>query len=239
MKNRKDELISGLESIELSLSDHQIEQFLSYYDLLIEWNEKINLTAITEFHDVVYKHFIDSLCIKSIIDMTSIESMIDVGTGAGFPGIPIKILYPDIKITLMDSLKKRLSFLDIVIANLSLSNIFTTHGRAEDLGHHKDYRENYDLCVSRAVANLSTLTELCIPFVRTGGYFISYKSEKANEELDTAKKSIYLTGGKINQVQDFVLPNTDMKRCFIVIQKETNTSSKYPRKAGVPQKNPL
>ena len=223
----------------MNLTDEQSEKFEKYYDLLIDWNKKINLTSITERGEVWVKHFEDSLSIARIIDMYSIDSVIDVGTGAGFPGIPLKLVYPHIKLTLLDSLDKRIRFLEEVIEELSLDNVLTVHGRAEDFGRDPLYREKYDLCVSRAVASLPVLSELCIPFVRTGGSFIAYKSERAMEELDDSNKAISLMGGMIGSTERFSLTGNDYNRTLIKIDKVEHTSDKYPRRAGVPNKKPI
>ena len=220
-----------------SPTDYQISSFERYYELLITWNEKINLTAITEYKEVFIKHFLDSVSIIKAYDMSEVSSVIDVGTGAGFPGIPIKIMFPHINVTLLDSLNKRLNFLNEVINELSLENIYTVHGRAEDIAKEKDHREKYDLCVSRAVANLSTLSELCIPFVKVGGSFVSYKSEKATDEITNAGKAIQLLGGSFKKRIDFDLDGNN--RTFIIIDKISSTTKKYPRKAGTPAKEPL
>ena len=229
--------IQGLKEYGFDPTDEQIDKFIRYYDLLIEWNEKINLTTITEYKDVMIKHFLDSVSIIKAVDMSSVTSLIDIGTGAGFPGIPIKIMFPDIKITLLDSLKKRLNVLDLIIDEINLKEIYTIHGRAEDIARDPKHREKYDLCVSRAVANLSTLSELCIPFVKPDGRFVSYKSEKADEELEKAKNAIRLLGGKVTSTVSFELE--DNIRTLIVIDKIESTNKKYPRKAGTPGKEPL
>lgn len=218
-------------------TDDQLSSFERYYEMLIEWNEKINLTAITDYNEVFVKHFLDSVSIIKAYDMSGVTSVIDVGTGAGFPGIPIKIMFPDINVTLLDSLNKRLNFLNEVISELSLENIYTVHGRAEDVAKEKDHREKYDLCVSRAVANLSTLSELCIPFVKLGGSFVSYKSDKATEEITKADKAIKILGGSFKKRIDFDLDGNN--RTFIIIDKISSTTKKYPRKAGTPAKEPL
>lgn len=222
----------------ISLSDYQLDQFALYYDLLIEWNSFMNLTAITDKHEVIQKHFVDSLALCKYVSFTN-ESLIDVGTGAGFPGIPLKILCPDLKVTLVDSLNKRINFLNTVIERLNLTDIITVHSRAEDLAHNIDFREKFDFCVPRAVANLSTLTELCLPFVRKDGYFIPYKSDKTSEEIASASKAIKLIGGKLEKVENYVLPDSDINRTLIFIKKVNNTPSKYPRKAGTPSKDPI
>lgn len=225
---------------EVLLSEKQLNQFYQYYELLIKWNEVMNLTAITELEQVVTKHFVDSLFLAKIVDNLEDKiSLIDVGTGAGFPGIPLKIAFPEIKITLLDSLNKRVKFLDEVIGQLGLNEIETVHGRAEDLGRDGKYREKFDLCVSRAVANLSTLSEYCLPFVKKDGCFVSYKSGKIEEELGQAKGALKLLGGKIEDTVSFCLPRDDGERCLVKIRKVENISKKYPRKAGVPGREPL
>lgn len=229
----------GLEQLGIELSDQQKEQFLKYYDLLIEWNSFMNLTGITEFQEVIVKHFLDSLSLVKAIQIKDGQKLIDVGTGAGFPGIPLKIAYPGLKVTLLDSLKKRLNFLDEVISQLGLTDIETVHGRAEDAGKNPLYREKYQLCVSRAVANLSSLSEYCLPFVEKNGYFISYKSGNVEEEMKQAKKAIHILGGEAPEVTYFALADTDNERSMVKIKKVANTSKKYPRKAGLPTKEPL
>lgn len=231
-----------LKELDLTLSDEQIDQFYQYYQLLIQWNEVMNLTAITEMDQVVTKHFVDSLSlIKAVPDLGEKEyRILDLGTGAGFPGIPLKIAFPNLKLTLLDSLNKRIKFLnEVIIAELKLQDIQAIHGRAEDFGRNKEYREQFDLCVSRAVANMSTLAEYCVPFVKMNGYFIPYKSGKIEEELIQAKSAVKLLGGKIEEVISFQLPKTEGERTLVKITKVENTSKKYPRKAGLPGKEPL
>lgn len=240
MTNKNDEkFIKNLLSFGIELDDIKLEQFHKYYELLIEWNKNINLTAITEYGDVLTKHFLDSLAIVKAIDCKRTYSLIDVGTGAGFPGIPIKIVFPNIKVTLLDSLKKRVNFLDEVIKNLSLTDIEAIHGRAEDFAKEDKLREQYDISVSRAVANLSTLSELCLPYVNVNGKFIAYKSEKADIELIEAENAIQILGGGNIEKIPFLLPGTEFERNIIVIDKIINTPSKYPRKSGKPEKSPL
>lgn len=234
-----DKLEKGLRELEIFLSDKQLNQFISYYELLIEWNEFMNLTAITEFDEVVTKHFMDSLSLVKACDLSKEMSMIDVGTGAGFPGIPLKIAFPNLKLTFLDSLHKRIHFLDVIVQKLDLSDADTIHGRAEDFAKRDAYRENYDMCVSRAVANLTTLSEYCIPFVKPGGLFISYKSEKITEEMKEAEKAIELMGGKYSKQVELTLPFSDIYRNLFVIEKVRETPEKYPRKAGIPSKEPL
>ncbi len=226
-----------LEKLEISISEEQLEQFISYYEMLIEKNKVMNLTAITDFDEVIEKHFIDSLNLFRFADLKADKTIIDMGTGAGFPGIPLKIAFPNLKITLADSLNKRILFLNDVISELGLTDIDTVHGRAEDLAKDKIYRENYDICVSRAVANLSTLSEYCLPFVKIGGQFISYKSGDCDEEITNAKSAIFLLGGRLNQIQKFEM--NDNSRSFVIIDKVNGTSKQYPRKAGLPSKKPL
>ena len=199
----------------------------------------MNLTAITEKEDVIIKHFADSLLLSKYKDLHENIDVIDVGTGAGFPGIPIKILFPHLKVTLIDSLNKRLKFLDDVISELELDGIETVHGRAEDLGNNDLYREKYDLCVSRAVANLSTLSEYCIPFIKKDGVFASYKASDSEEEINNSKNAIKILGGSISKVCETALPGTEVKRNIVIIKKDKCTSKKYPRKAGTPSKEPL
>lgn len=232
-------LEKGLRELGISLSDKQIQQLLQYYELLVTWNEVMNLTAITEFEEVCVKHFIDSLSLCKAFDCTKDISVIDVGTGAGFPGIPLKIAFPNMKITLLDSLGKRVKFLNEVILQLGLENIEAIHGRAEDYAKPQLLRENFDLCVSRAVANLATLSEYCMPYVKVGGYFISYKSEKIVEEMKTAGKAISVLGGEVTAQNEFTLPCSDIYRNLFVIKKCKITPKKYPRKAGLPSKEPI
>ena len=228
---KEDALQFGVE-----LNEKQLFQFYRYYELLIDWNEKINLTAITEFEEVLKKHFLDSISIGRIMKQGDSVSVLDIGTGAGFP---IKIAFPDTKVTLLDSLNKRVNFLNHVIQELELDNIFALHGRAEDFAKKKEMREQFDLCVSRAVANLSSLSEFCLPYVKLGGSFISYKSEKAMEELEFCANAISILGGGNVKTDEFFLSGTDFKRTFIMIEKIKETPLKYPRKAGTPIKYPL
>lgn len=229
----------GLEQLGIELSEKQMDQFLQYYDLLIEWNTFMNLTGITEFQEVIIKHFLDSLSLVRAVEIRDGQKLIDVGTGAGFPGIPLKIAFPELQVTLLDSLKKRLNFLDEVIRQLGLTGIETVHGRAEDAGKNPLYREKYQLCVSRAVANLSSLSEYCLPFVEKNGIFISYKSGNVNEEMQLAKKAIHILGGEAPEVTYFSLADTENARSLVKIRKVANTAKKYPRKAGLPTREPL
>lgn len=228
-----------LKALGVELSPEQIQQFLTYYEMLVEWNEVMNLTAITEYEEVMKKHFVDSLSLIQTFDVNKKVSVIDVGTGAGFPGLALKIAYPNMKVTLLDSLNKRINFLNAVIEKLGLTDVETVHGRAEDFAKPGKLREKFDLCVSRAVANLTTLSEYCLPFVKVGGEFISYKSEKITEEMENAKKAISLLGGKFDRSKDFYLPDSDIYRNLVVIKKVKETPKKFPRKAGLPSKEPL
>lgn len=228
-----------LEKINIKLSALQTEQFLKYYELLIEKNKVMNLTAITEYDEVISKHFVDSLTIIKVINMDRNIRILDMGTGAGFPGIPLKIAFPDIHVVLLDSLNKRVNFLNEVIGELGLKNISAVHGRAEDFGRVEGYRESFDLCVSRAVARLATLSEYCMPYVKVNGFFISYKAGNLQTELDESKKAIGVLGGNIEQVESFNLPGTDMDRTLIKIRKTGKTPKAYPRTSGKPSKEPI
>lgn len=235
------QFISDLNILKIELTDLQVDQYLKYYEMLIEWNGKMNLTAITAYDDVMKKHFVDSLSLVKAydeIDRNRVK-VIDVGTGAGFPGLALKIAFPNLQMTLLDSLNKRISFLNAVIEELKLTDIEAVHGRAEDFAKQDSYREAYDLCVSRAVANLTTLSEYCLPFVKLGGKFISYKSEKLEEELQHSQKAIAILGGEVNEQVEFNLPDSDIYRNLVIIEKMKSTPKKYPRKAGLPSKEPL
>lgn len=233
--------VENLKEFQIDISKEQINQFIRYYEILVEWNSFMNLTAITDFDEVIKKHFVDSVSlVKAVPDIREKEyTLIDIGTGAGFPGIPLKIIFPHLKILLLDSLNKRISFLNEVIGKLELSEIDAVHGRAEDYAKKKEFRESFDICVSRAVANLSTLSEYCIPFIKKDGYFVSYKSEKISEELDNAYKAIEILGGNYERQAEFYLPDSDIYRNLVVIKKVKPTPSKYPRKAGLPSKEPI
>jgi 16S rRNA (guanine527-N7)-methyltransferase len=232
-------LNSLLEKFDISLTENQEYQFYVYYNMLVEKNKVMNLTNITEPKDVALKHFADSISLIHYFDFSKIESIIDVGTGAGFPGIPLKIMFPEKKILLLDSLNKRIKFLNEVIDSLCLENIETVHSRAEDAAHNKLYREKFDLCVSRAVANLSTLSEYCLPFVRKNGYFVSYKSVELINEAVSAENALKILGGSKPECIYFDLDDYDYHRSFAIIHKLDNTKKKYPRKAGTPSKEPL
>lgn len=222
----------------ITLSNLQKRQFSIFYEMLVEKNRVVNLTSITDWDEVIEKHFLDSISLGAFLDLSRRLNVIDVGTGAGFPGIPLKIIYPDLNITLMDSLNKRISFLDEVIDRLELANITAIHSRAEDLARNEKYREQYDLCVSRAVANLSTLSEYCLPFVSISGKFVPYKSGIISEEMEQSKKAVSVLGGTITDVYQFSF-GQDLHRSFIFIDKVNHTPMTYPRKAGSPSKRPL
>lgn len=232
-------LTDGCESLGITLSERQIEQFILYYEYLVEKNKVMNLTGITELEDVMLKHFVDSLAAVKAADMSQVNTLLDLGTGAGFPGIPLKIVFPHIEMVLLDSLNKRIKFLGEVIEKCRLEKMAAIHGRAEELAKKKEYRESFDLCVSRAVANLSSLSEYCIPYVKQGGQFISYKSGDIDTELKEAERAIKILGGRKKKVVKFQLPGSDIDRSLVVIQKEKATPGKYPRKAGMPSKEPL
>ncbi len=231
-------LAKCLEQWNLQLDEKQIGQFHKYRELLIEWNSFMNLTTITEPQEVELKHFVDSLALLSYMDLKDL-SLIDLGTGAGFPGVPLKIAIPSLQVTLVDSLQKRIGFLETVVKELNLTGIDAVHARAEDLAHDGNFREQFDVCTSRAVANLATLSEYCLPFVKKGGYFVPYKSDKVEEELQEAAYAIEQTGGSSERIEMFSLPDSDCKRSLIFIRKVNPTPGKYPRKAGTPSKNPL
>ena len=233
------QFIKDAGALGVNLTDFQVRQFLTYYEMLTEWNEVMNLTAITDYDEVMKKHFVDSMSLIKAYDVEKRVSVIDVGTGAGFPGLVLKIAFPELQVTLLDSLNKRIRFLDAVIDKLGLSGVETIHGRAEDIARPGKFREKFDLCVSRAVANLSTLSEYCLPFVKINGLFISYKSEKVYEEIEISEKAISILGGKITKQIEFQLPDSDMYRNLVVIEKRKATPGKYPRKAGMPVKEPL
>lgn len=225
------------QKINIKFTKEQLNQFYEYMNLLLEWNEKINLTAITEPKEIILKHFIDSLTIDSYLKENS--TLADVGTGAGFPGIPLKIVRPDLKITLVDSLNKRINFLNEVITKLNLKDVTTVHSRIEDFGNDKKYREKFDYVTARAVANLSVLSEYLLPISKVGGKCICMKGSNVQEEIDIGGNAIKILGGKINGINQFKLPESDISRNIIVLDKIKNTPSKFPRKAGMPSKEPL
>ena len=232
-------LQSRLQTLQIETNNNMLHQYVTYYEMIVEKNKVMNLTAITEFPDFVEKHFMDSLSLVKAINLSKSHYLMDVGTGAGFPAIPLKIAFPHLHITMLDSLQKRVGFLNEVIQELGLTNTNAVHGRAEDLGHNPKYREKYDLCVSRAVANLSTLSEYCIPFVKKGGLFISYKAGGSIDEIQGASKAIKVMGGKMEPLCQFTLPGTEISRVLVPVKKVELTPKKYPRKAGLPNKSPI
>lgn len=237
MEYNFDKFLNELKNINVELSEKQLDQFRMYYEMLVEKNKVMNLTGITEWEEVLEKHFLDSISLIRVYNIRQNISVIDMGTGAGFPGVPLKIAFPELRVTLADSLNKRVLFLQEVIDALELKDIEAIHGRAEDLAKDKRYREQYDLSVSRAVANLSTLTEYCLPFVKIGGQFVSYKSGEVDAEVAESKSAVFLLGGKVKEVVKFELGESG--RSFIVIDKVNGTPKTYPRKAGTPSKKPL
>ena len=226
-------------SVNIAFDADKYKKFMIYKELIKEWNKKINLTSITDDEEMIKKHFIDSIKVFQFLPLKCADKIIDVGTGAGFPGIPIKILCPQIHIVLLDSLNKRINFLNEVIDRLKLDDIKPVHGRAEDYGQNIDYREKFDIAVSRAVAELNVLSEYCIPFIKKGGYFIALKGPSAKQEIDRSNKSIKVLGGMLDSVIEVNIENTDLKHNLVIIKKEMSTPSYYPRKAGTASKNPI
>lgn len=226
-------------SVGVELTEDKYNKFMKYKELLQEWNEKVNLTAITDDEGIIKKHFIDSIKAYSLDEFKKAKNVIDVGTGAGFPGIPLAIIRDDLKVTLLDSLNKRVNFLDLVIAQLELKNIGTIHSRAEDAARKDDFREKYDIATSRAVANMSVLSELCLPYVKVGGNFIALKGPAVEEELSSAKNAISSLGGKLTEVKRIDIEDTELQHNLVVINKVKETSNIYPRKAGIISKNPI
>ena len=222
----------------IDIDDEQLDTLDKYFDILILWNSRINLTSITAKEDVYSKHFADSICLLRYIDISG-KSFLDVGSGAGFPGIPLKIMRPDCKMVLLDSLSKRVMFLNEVISELGLKKIKAVHGRAEDLARDAKFREKFDFVSSRAVANLSTLSEYCLPFVKIKGTFISYKSGNVDDEASAADKAVSVLGGSVRETEKFIIPGSAYERSFVFIDKIKNTPGTYPRKAGTPLKKPL
>ncbi len=228
-----------LEAFGIALSGEQTGQFLRYYELLLDWNGRMNLTAITGYQEVLKKHFVDSLSLVKVCRPGRGDALIDVGTGAGFPGLALKIAFPGLKVTLLDSLNKRIQFLNAAIEELRLDDVEAVYGRAEDYAAPGRGREGFDFCVSRAVANLSTLSEYCLPFVKKGGLFIAYKSEKGAGEVADAQRAMAVLGGRLRESVEFTLPDSDIRRNLVVVEKVQKTPAKYPRKAGLPSKEPI
>lgn len=231
-------LAESCKKINIELTEKQIKQFIDYKDMLLEWNEKFNLTAITDEREIILKHFVDCLAISAGAELAG-KKIIDVGTGAGFPGVPVKIAFPDTQMTLLDSLNKRITFLEELKNKLGLENVTCIHSRAEDGGADKTLREGFDLCISRAVANLAVLSEYCLPFVKVGGCFISMKGPDVKDELNESEKAIKVLGGEVKEVKLINIPETDINHSLIIIKKIKPTPSKYPRKAGKAKKEPI
>lgn len=223
----------------IHLTSQQIKQYEKYYEMLVEWNEKMNLTAITEKEEVYLKHFFDSITAAFYFDFNQNIHICDVGAGAGFPSIPIKIAFPDIHVTIVDSLNKRITFLENLSSSLQLDQVHFIHDRAETFGHLKEHREFYDVVTARAVARMSVLSELCLPLVKVGGTFIAMKGSSGKEELDISKKAISLMGGELKKPYSFVLPFEESERNIFLIEKKKQTPKKYPRKPGTPNRNPI
>lgn len=234
----KEYLKKCAETLNIFLDDIMLTKFETFYEMLIETNKSLNLTAITEMHEVVLKHFIDSIVISNYIDLSH-KKIIDVGTGAGFPGIPLAILYPDTEFVLMDSLQKKLHFVELVLEECKMENVTTVHGRAEDIGQDVKYREQFDFCVSRAVASLPVLLELCTPLIKVGGKFVSYKGELFKEELEQSKRALSILHCHLEKQYDYTIPDSDFYRVLAVFSKSKTLEKRYPRQAGKLKKNPL
>lgn len=235
----KQQFIEALAEKGFNLTEVQLNQLDKYFKLLVEWNEKINLTAITDEEGVYLKHFYDSMSLAFYYDLSKVETLCDVGAGAGFPSIPLKILYPHLKVTIIDSLNKRIKFLDILSQALNLTEMTLVHARAEEAGKNKHYREQFDVVTARAVARMSVLSELCLPLVKIGGQFIALKAQQTQDELQEGTKAIAVLGGKLIKIEDFTLPIEASERHLVVINKSKQTPNKYPRKPGTPNKEPI
>ncbi|WP_407647643.1 16S rRNA (guanine(527)-N(7))-methyltransferase RsmG [Clostridium brassicae] len=234
-----DILETACNSLGLELDEKKYNQFIQYKNLLKEWNEKVNLTAIKEDEEIIKKHFIDSMKIFQFHPLKNSKKIIDIGTGGGFPGIPMKIIRPDIDIVLLDSLRKRINVLDDILYKIGIDDVITMHGRAEEYGVREEHREQYDAVVSRAVANLAVLSEFCIPYVKVGGYFVAMKGPSVDEEIENAKKAVSILGGKIEGIIEVDIEGSDLNHNLVIVKKVKNTPRKYPRKAGMITKNPL
>jgi 16S rRNA (guanine527-N7)-methyltransferase len=237
--NYKEKLVEGAKQFEIDLTEKQVEQFIDYMNILNEWNQKMNLTGLEEPEEIVIKHFLDSISCVRGMDIQENQKIIDVGTGAGFPGVPLKIIYPNLQVTLLDSLKKRISFLEHVVSELGLEDVECIHGRAEDFGQDKNYREQYDYALARAVASLDVLSEYTLPFVKVGGSFVAQRGTNVKEEVIEGSNAIEILGGIIVDVIAIDLPYTDAERNLVIIDKVVATPNNYPRRAGKPKKSPL
>lgn len=231
--------MSGAGELGVSLDDGQFDAFDAYTSLLLEWNSRFNLTRVTDPCEIAVKHYLDSLSLLAVVDLPSGSRIIDVGTGAGFPSIPLKLVLPDLKITMLDSVRKRLTFLEAVVEKLNLRDMETLHARAEDAGQDPRYREKYDLAVSRAVAKLNVLAELCLPFCQVGGRFAAYKSAEVDEEVHYAKPAIKTLGGEIEEIHHLTLPKSNISRTIVIVSKIEPTPKQYPRKAGTPERHAI
>lgn len=235
----EEQFLQELKKHDIHLNDKQLKQFKIYFEELVEWNEKMNLTAITDEPSVYLKHFLDSITAAFYVDLTGEKRICDVGAGAGFPSIPLKICFPDLHVTIVDSLNKRITFLNHLAEKLELENVAFVHARAEDFGQNKDYREKFDIVTARAVARLSVLSELCIPLVKKGGLFLAMKGAAAKEELSDARRALTVLGAKIKKEHSFLLPVEESERNIYIFSKVKNSPRKYPRKPGVPNKTPI
>jgi 16S rRNA (guanine527-N7)-methyltransferase len=239
VKAQMKQLENAFEQLNISVSNKTVLKFEKYMKLILEWNQKVNLTAITEESDFINKHFIDSILCADFAELKNAKTIIDVGTGAGFPGVPLALVFPEKQFLLIDSVGKKLKVLKEILNNLEISNVELLHTRAEDLAHKEEYREKFDLCVSRAVANLAALTEYCLPFISIGGTFISYKGPGVSEELKESASAIKLLGGDAGEIRKINLEGFGLDHNMIVIKKKRKTPEKYPRKAGMPSKEPI
>ncbi len=234
-----DSLKKAFDNLKIQYDDLLVDRFRQYMEGILQWNEKVNLTAIKDKEEFVEKHFIDSILCYNLPEMRKANKIIDVGTGGGFPGIPLALVLPDKEFVLMDSLNKRLKIIDELASEIGITNIRTLHGRAEELAHKEEYREQFDLCVSRAVARLSVLSEYCLPYIKQDGAFLAYKAVKSEEEIQEGRRAIRILGGEIDREESVTLPSFELSHKIIVIKKERKTPRKYPRKAGLPSKQPL
>ncbi|MGM0471153.1 MAG: 16S rRNA (guanine(527)-N(7))-methyltransferase RsmG [Bacillota bacterium] len=232
-------LVSGVNKLGLEITDQQVEQLLQYLDILQKWNQKVNLTAIDETREIIIKHFLDSISCATVVDLTDDQQVIDVGTGAGFPGLPLKILFPQLDLTLLDARQKRITFLRKLVRQLDLSGVELMHGRAEDYGQHPDYREQFDLVFSRAVAGLNILVEYTVPFLKPSGQFISQKGAKVKEEVIEAQRAVEVLGAEFYDVAPIDLPFTEAERYLVIIDKVSETPQDYPRQAGMVEESPI